>query len=128
MPDSFSVETTIREASGRTVPTLDVAGTLDATATRKLDAAFTASFRGGIVWVILNLPRVDYISSAGLRLLLKFRKDAIAAGGGIKIAGLRRDIRENCFDALGFSKLIDIYSTVDEALNSIPPATAETQK
>ena len=119
MAETFRVESTSSEVSGSKVVVLDIVGSVDSSVAKELEAAFMAALNDGSTWLVLGLSKMDYISSAGLRLLLKFRKQAIEAGGALKIAALQRDIRENVFDALGFSRLIDIYETAEEALASI---------
>ena len=98
---------------------VEIAGTIDAAATKDIEKVFADAANDGGQYFIVDFSNMEYISSAGLRLLLKFRKAALDAGGALKIAALHRDIRENVFDALGFSKLIDVYPSVDDALASI---------
>jgi len=97
---------------------LHVAGSIDASTAAELEAAFEAARKDGGRFFVLDVSTVEYLASAGLRLLLKFRRAAINAEGCVAVAGLRRDIRENVFDSLGFSRLIDLYVDVDEAVRA----------
>ena len=115
----FSVESRALEVSGRKVLVFAVSGSVDAPAVKDLDNALAAALRDGAKCLVLDMSRMDYISSAGLRLLLRFRKTASEAGGVLKVAALHREIRQNVFDALGFSRLIEVYGTVEEAVQSV---------
>lgn len=71
--------------------------------------------------LILDLSHVDYISSAGLRVLMLARKQAKAQGGTLVIAGLGSVVRE-IFEISRFTVVFDIFLTVREALARISPA------
>ena len=115
MPGTFTVEHSSVPSGEKKVGVLRLSGNVDASAVKDFEAAFDASLAEGNRNFVLDFTKVEYISSAGLRLLLKIRKAALDGGGRVKIAGLHREIRENVFDALGFSRLIELYSTADEA-------------
>ena len=56
--------------------------------------------------LVLDLGSLEYISSAGLRVILKAYK-ALAAKGGLKLTGVQEAVRE-VFDITGFSDFLDI--------------------
>lgn len=67
-----------------------VAGRLDAA-----EAANAQSFLDGVEGsVTLHCARLEYISSAGLGVLLKTHKRLSAQGGGLRLAGLSHHIRD----------------------------------
>ena len=55
---------------------------------------------------MLDLGSLEYISSAGLRVILKAYK-ALAAKGGLKLTGVQEAVRE-VFDITGFSDFLDM--------------------
>jgi len=57
--------------------------------------------------VTLDLSGLDYISSAGLGVLLKTQKRLMAAGGRLRLAGVRPHLRD-IFVYSGFDKLFEI--------------------
>jgi anti-anti-sigma factor len=65
--------------------------------------------------VIADLTGVGYVSSAGLRVLLKAAKIARSAGTSFTLCGLQQAVFE-VFEISGFNKVISIFSTRDEAL------------
>jgi anti-anti-sigma factor len=68
--------------------------------------------------VVLDMAQVRFLSSAGLRVLLKASKAAKASGGGFAICGLQPMVRE-IYEISGFDKIIPAYATRDEAATAI---------
>ena len=56
---------------------------------------------------VMNLGGLDYISSAGLGVLLKTQKRAMAAGQGLQLVQVNRHIRD-IFRYAGFDKIFQI--------------------
>ncbi len=57
--------------------------------------------------VTLDLSELDYISSAGLGVLLKTQKRLMATSGKLRLAGLKSHLRE-IFAYSGFDQLFEI--------------------
>ena len=55
----------------------------------------------------LDCTRLEYISSAGLGVLLKTQKRLIASGGKLRLTGLSRHLRD-IFQYSGFDRIFDI--------------------
>lgn len=86
----------------------------------KLDTVSTVVFendRG--VWpsgpVILDLCRLDYISSSGLRAFLQLKRDYARLQVPVVIAGCFGTVEE-VLNMTGFDTLFPIYPTVQDAL------------
>ena len=56
--------------------------------------------------LVLDIAEVDYISSAGLRVIL-FAQKTMNAKGSLKIANVNEDIMET-FELTGFTDILDI--------------------
>ena len=56
--------------------------------------------------LVLDFSKLDYISSAGLRVLLSAHK-AMAAKGGMKVTHVNEIVRE-VFDVTGFADILTI--------------------
>jgi anti-sigma B factor antagonist len=56
---------------------------------------------------VVDLAGLDYISSAGLGVLLKTQKRAIAGGQGLRLVNANRHIRD-IFRYAGFDKIFEI--------------------
>jgi anti-anti-sigma factor len=63
----------------------------------------------------VDFTKLDYISSAGLRVMLGTAKQLMAKGGGLKTFGLNQTVRE-VFDISGFSTILAVFATEAEAL------------
>src|SRR2546427_6531339 len=65
--------------------------------------------------VVLDFGAVDYISSAGLRVLMLAAKQAKAQGGVLAVAALQPIVRE-IFEISRFTLVLNVFPTLDEAL------------
>jgi anti-anti-sigma factor len=65
--------------------------------------------------VVADLEGVGYMSSAGLRLLLKAAKAAKGAGVNFSVCASQASVRE-VFDLSGFNKVISTFATRTEAI------------
>jgi anti-sigma B factor antagonist len=83
--------------------TVAVAGRLDAAAAPQAQA-----FLDGVEGVVtLDLAALEYISSAGLGVLLKTQKRLMGGGGRLKLARLRPALKD-IFVYAGFDQLFEI--------------------
>ena len=57
--------------------------------------------------VVLDCTRLDYLSSAGLGVLLKTQKRLMAAGGQMRLVGVSHHVRD-IFAYSGFDQIFDI--------------------
>jgi anti-anti-sigma factor len=91
-----------------------IAGSLDSAtapeAQKSLDAVVAGAKK-----VVLDFSGLDYISSAGLRILLGAAKQLRASGGKLGMFGLNQSVRE-VFEISGFSTILSVYQSEPEAL------------
>jgi anti-anti-sigma factor len=66
---------------------------------------------------LIDFNLVDYISSAGLRVLLMAAKKSKAMGGKVALCALKDTVRE-VFDLSGFTTIFPVFSSADEAARS----------
>jgi anti-sigma B factor antagonist len=64
--------------------------------------------------IIIDAAKLDYISTAGLGVLMASFNTAKAGGGDIVVAGMPDKIKK-VFDTMGFSKVLKIASSVSQA-------------
>lgn len=62
---------------------------------------------GGVLHLQIDMESLEYVSSAGLRVLLSAGKKMKAAGGTMLITGANEDIRE-VFKITGFDTILNI--------------------
>lgn len=65
--------------------------------------------------IILNLTKVNYLSSAGLRVLLNLYKQATAKDSQLILVGLSEEVSD-IMEITGFLKFFTITNTVEIAL------------
>jgi anti-anti-sigma factor len=68
--------------------------------------------------VLVDFSGVEYISSAGLRVLLMAAKQSKATHGQLAVAALRPVVKE-IFDISRFSHIVQIFGSTAEAVSAI---------
>jgi len=94
---------------------LSVIGRLDATTATELESALIPQIEKERVKIILDFGRLEYISSAGLRVLLLGMKTTKRVAGELLICNMGDHIRE-IFDIAGFLPIFTIKDTLEDAL------------
>ena len=95
----------IEKESNANVTTLKVNGRLDTTTAPALETAITEVI-GNCENLTLDFAGLEYISSAGLRVILKAQK-AMSTKGGMKLLHVNETIME-IFEITGFSDILTI--------------------
>lgn len=70
--------------------------------------------------MILNLEKLTYISSAGLRVMLMIAKTLHSQKAELAVCALSEPIRE-VFVISGFNQIIPVYPSHAEALDAVSP-------
>jgi anti-anti-sigma factor len=94
---------------------LALTGRLDGLASPGLEQKVDALIAAGARALVFDLSRLDYASSAGLRVFLTSAKKLKAAGGQASFAALTPSIRE-IFELSGFLSVFAVHPTVAAAL------------
>ena len=94
---------------------LSVKGSIDADTASEFDQSLEKQISTGRDKIILDLSRLEYISSAGLRVIMKAAKKMEITGGEMAIVGLRGVVQE-VFKVSGFYSLFNIYDSEEEAV------------
>ena len=92
-------------------------GRLDATSSPNLEAKLNEQIEAGHNNVLLDFGNIDYLSSAGMRLLLSATRRLAGAGGKLLLCSIGEDVME-IIKVAGFERILNIYSTEQEALDS----------
>ena len=96
---------TITKTQNGTALTLALEGRLDTMTSPDLEAELNKSL-AGVDSLTLDLSKLDYISSAGLRVLLSAHK-LMSARGGLKVTNVNEIVRE-VFEVTGFADILTI--------------------
>ena len=86
--------------------TVSLIGRLDAVTSMDLEKELKASL-DGVKELIFDLAQLDYIASAGLRILLKYQKLMDKNGNDMKIKNVKAEVKE-VLDMTGFSDFLHI--------------------
>lgn len=97
---------------------LTINGRLDSVTSPTLEQKLLAFISGNVRQFILNFSAMEYISSAGLRILLMAAKKLKPVEGVMVLCGLQDHVRE-VFDLAGFSPLFPIYDSQEAALKHL---------
>lgn len=87
--------------------TLKVKGRLDTTTSPELEEALSENNLEEITSLILNFAELEYVSSAGLRVLLAAHKKMVAKDGSMVVRKANEEVRE-VFTITGFSEILTI--------------------
>ena len=96
------------------VQVVDLVGTLDSHAAGDIGDKLVAIAQGPDKHVLLNLEKVDYISSAGLRIILRAAKLLQTAHGELKLCAPRASVRD-VMETAGFDSLLKLYDSETDA-------------
>ena len=96
---------TIAKQQNGSALTLALEGRLDTVTSPELEKELKASLNGADS-LILDFSKLDYISSAGLRVLLSAHK-VMSAKGGMKVTHANEIVRE-VFEVTGFADILNI--------------------
>ena len=92
-------------------------GNLDMNTAKGAQESVDQVIDGGAVKIIINFDKVNFVSSAGLRVLLYTAKKMKHAGGEMRICGLNESVQE-IFKITGFNKIFSVLPGETEALAS----------
>lgn len=106
------MQLTSSEKNGYTIITFE--GSLDTATSPAAEKEINTLIDAGRSKFVFNFEKTKYMSSSGLRILLATAKK-LKGKGELKISNLNKVIEE-VFDVSGFSSILNVYKTEEEAL------------
>lgn len=103
------------EENGITVFVLD--GRIDSEGAIDLDLALQSTLAEGRYKMVLDMAKVRYLNSAGLRTLADILTQSRENGGDLRLAALNPKV-QRVFQIIGFDKFFQIYENVAAATKS----------
>jgi len=97
---------------------LHIEGRIDATSSPELEKQILEVSEVGSGAVLLDFSGVDYVSSAGLRVLLVGVKSLSGSARNLVVAGARDDVMD-VIQLTGFHRILTIYGSLESALEGI---------
>ena len=107
----------IIERENGEIRVLDFVGRLDTNTTPDAEVQVNALLDAGAAKLLINFEKLDYISSAGLRLLLSTAKRMKKESGDLRICCLNSTVQE-VFDISGFASILSVAAAEQEALDA----------
>ena len=95
-----------------------LSGRLDTASSPAAEQAILQALRPEQSRIVLDMRNVDYVSSAGLRVVLLAAKQAKSAQGALALFGMQPGVRE-VFDISGFSRILSILPGEAEAIAQV---------
>lgn len=95
-----------------------LSGRLDTASSPAAEQAILQALRPDQSRIVLDMRNVDYVSSAGLRVVLLAAKQAKSAQGALALFGMQPGVRE-VFDISGFSRILSILPGEAEAIAQV---------
>jgi anti-anti-sigma factor len=96
---------------------ISLVGSLDALTADQAHGYIGAQFDAGQQQVVLDLCRVDFMSSSGVRVLLKMLKRSRGVGGGLRLAAAQPGVQRT-LEISGLVRVLEVYGSVEEAVHS----------
>ncbi|MEM9226541.1 MAG: STAS domain-containing protein, partial [Verrucomicrobiota bacterium] len=115
-PTFYTVEITQEKQDAINIVSLQ--GRLDAGTSPSLEEKLDALVDSGEAKVLVDCRELDYISSAGLRVLLAAAKKFKKLDGSIALATLNPNVKQ-VFEISGFTSIFPIYATREEAVQAL---------
>jgi len=107
------MEITQQEENG--IVSIAIKGRLDADSSPEAEKVVKQALEGPTTRVLFNLGALEYLSSAGLRVLLSAAKEMRRREGKIVLCALNEFVKE-IFEVSGFQSLIPIADSVESGL------------
>ena len=95
---------TVKEEGSVTTIALD--GRLDTTTSPQLEECVNDLYEKGVKDIVVDMSACDFVSSAGLRVIVAMQKRA-AAGGSLVFKGVVPEVMD-VFEMTGFNKILTI--------------------
>ena len=90
----------------------------DAYSAKEVEADLNEAIKNGAEKILCDFSNTEYISSAGLRVLLATAKKLMKTGGKICLSSLKSYVSE-VFETAGFTPLFNIYKSEKDALSEM---------
>ena len=100
------------------VPVVTAPEEIDITTAYRLRAALATAVRGHAT-VVVDMTRTNSCDTAGLHVLVRAHRRALARGGELRLVLPRHDVRR-LFAITGLDRVIRQFASLDEALAQTP--------
>ena len=99
---------------------LRITGRLDAESTPELEQRVSVCLDQGTRNLVLDFSELDYINSAGLRILVMSYQRLTPLGGQVMVCGAK-DYLAEIFTISGYNRIFPMYPDLDQAMRGLSP-------
>ncbi len=110
----------IRSERHQQILVISLAGSFDALTADQAQSYIGTQLDGGQQQIVLDLCRVDFMSSSGVRVLLETLKRSRRLDGDVRLAGAQPGIQRT-LELSGLTHVLKLYPSVEEAVRSFGP-------
>jgi len=100
------------------VVVVHIEGRLDAASSPQLEKQINGVIDAGHFKVILDCTNLDYLSSAGMRLMLSVFKKLKGVEGKLVACNLKDEVM-NVIKMAGFHQVLEFYPSIEESMNHL---------
>ncbi len=90
-------------------------GHLDSRTAQELEDELFRAISGGSNKIIVDFENIDYISSAGIRVVFRAHSTLLREDGQFTLCSMQKHIRET-FKKIGIDHLVQNFDNMDQAL------------
>jgi anti-sigma B factor antagonist len=94
-----------------------ISGRLNSNTAPELEKKFKQTIESGSNYMIIDFEKIEYLSSAGLRVILSAIKKLNRTSGKLVICSASDNVRE-VFQIAGFNSFLPIVPTLDDAVKN----------
>ena len=100
------------------IPVLSVSGKIDAATSKDLEAALIGLIDKDNFFLVVDMEKVEFLSSSGLRVLMASLNKLKHKDGDLKLAALQPFVKD-VFFMTGANRFFSIYPSQEEAIKSL---------
>lgn len=108
----------IIETRQNQIAIFSLAGRLDSGSSPEFDKMIVQAMENGFRYIILDCQKLDYITSAGLRVVVKTAKKLKPEEGRIILCAMADYVKE-VFEIAGFDSFLPILPTLEDGIRMI---------
>ena len=108
----------IIETRQQQITIFSLAGRLDSGSSPEFDKRIVQAMENGSRYIVLDCQKLDYITSAGLRVVVKTAKKLKPEQGQIILCAMADYVKE-VFEIAGFDSFLPILPTLEDGLKMI---------
>lgn len=102
---------------------IHVQGRIDSETVPELEHQVLGMLTGDRRYLVLDFSELDYINSAGLRVLVMGYQRLTPLGGGVVVCGVKDYIAE-VFDVSGYNRIFRMSPDLDQAIRELAAPSA----